>query len=356
MTFFLATATTQTGDMVVAVVLLVLSALGLVWGGNTVVGSASGLARRFGFTELAIGATVVAIGTSLPELFVSVVAVMDGHPAIAMGNVLGSNIANVGLVLGVSALIRPVEVRQVRETGGLLLFYMVLLVGLAVGVLVPAQPAITEPHGVVLLLLLMAMVVRLYRRGRQAPGEAPSDEAALPMLLRLVSPVLTTSVRQRLSTLLDPRKNMPAAFAFLAAGFFLLFYSGKGFVWSASTIARYFDISEFVIALALVALGTSLPEVAVSSVAAIKRQGDMSIGNVVGSNLFNILLVLGVASLFGPLPLDLSDTTTLVTYAAVALMGLAMLPAVFMSSHRIGRRYGLLLLVLYAAILAYWFV
>lgn len=356
MTMLLATAAVQSGDLGFAAVLLFVSALGLLWGGNTVVGSASGIARRFGVTELAIGATVVAVGTSLPELFVSVVAVIDGHPAIAMGNVLGSNIANVGLVLGVTAVIHPVEVKQARQTRWLLLFYLGLLGLLAAMVLVPARAELTSGHGVVLLVLLVGLIVVLYRSGRQSAGQAEEQGGDLPLLLRLFSPLLNSSLRQRLEGMLNPQKNMPVAVVFLLMGFVLLFYSGKGFVWSASTIARYFSISEFIIALALVAIGTSLPEVAVSSVAALKEQGDMSIGNVVGSNLFNILLVLGVASLFGPLPLDLADPTTLVTFLAVAALGGAMLPAVIMPSHRIGRRYGLLLLAAYGTMLGYWFV
>ena len=346
-----------------AVIVLVFAALGLIWGGNLVVIGASGIARRLGATEFAVAATVVAVGTSLPELFVSVVAIREGSPDIAVGNVFGSNIANIGLVLGVTALISPVVMKS-KQTWWLLLVYLGALLAMAGALYLPwSTGALTWPHGLVMLAALAVVIWVLYRGKRPEEEEAEEDEDQQDRLTRLLLSCahrcLSPRRASRAERFLNPDTSVVYASIFLVIGLFLLYFGGRGFVWSARVIATAMGISELVIALVVVAVGTSLPEVAVSAMAASRGKGDLSVGNVVGSNVFNLLLVLGVASLFGPVTISLSSSEMQVTYVAMLLLGAVLLPIVLRRSEdkrRIGKRMGILLLASYFGLVLYWFL
>ena len=332
---------------------LLLAIIFLVAGGNMVVKAASSMALRLGATEIAIAATVVAIGTSLPELFVSAVAALKEHPDIALGNVFGSNIANVGLVLGLTALIKPVEVKS-PVTRVLLSFYMLLLLALFAWLMV--TEFIGWVAGVIMLSLLLGVIFWLYR-GKPEEGAVAGDGSAIAWPLRWFLRASFGKVRgARFWAVLNPLEHLWSATLYLCVGIALLVLGGDGFVQSATIFANFFGVSEFVIALAVVAVGTSLPEVAVSVSAAAKGQGDMSLGNIVGSNIFNLLLVIGFSSLLVTFEIDIWDRTTLITFGVMFFMGaLVWFPVFILKRRFLSRTYGAILLVIYFLTMWFWF-
>jgi cation:H+ antiporter len=295
---------------------LLVEILVLFWGGDRLVAGAVGVARRFRVSRMAIGATVVALGTSLPELLVSLMAALGDHDAVATGNVLGSNVANVGLVLGAGALFAPVAVRS-EATRGLLVMYLASTVVLA-GILwfLPGE-TLTAPLGLVMLVALGGVIAWLLRQ--PAPPEPQED---------------------------GPAPALPRAFGLLVLGGVLLYFGAETFVTSAVVVAGHFGASDLVIGVTVVAVGTSLPELATTVVAAARNEDDVGVGNVVGSNLFNLLLILGSVALVRPLPFPLrSDPAIQITYGVMFLFGLLLLPVVCRG--RAGRRYGALLVGAY---------
>jgi len=228
-----------------------------------------------------IGLTVVAYGTSMPELVVSAVAALEGRSAIALGNVVGSNIANIGLILGITALISPPKVDGSlarREVPWLLASAFLLPVLLIDG-------AIGRIDAVLLLLGAAAFTIFTVRTTREASGDqgiaSSEGEAAA-------------------------RRGLPLAIGFTLVGLALLLLGGRWFVAAATDLAEQFGISERVIGLTIVAVGTSLPELAASVVAAVRGFSSLAIGNVIGSNIFNILFVLGGAGVIAPVQGELS--------------------------------------------------
>jgi cation:H+ antiporter len=372
-------------SILLSLVLLVVGATGLVAGGEVVVRSATAIARRFGVSDFAIGATVVAIGTSLPELVVSLSAAVRGYPDIAIGNVFGSNIANVGLVLGLAAVIRPVRVRS-AQTPRTTLIYVIVLALLAA--MLVFFPWIGWIHGLVLLAAGFGFVAWLYR-AKTVPGSDATSEpsgdggqqagfwtlllaaALAPLHLVLVMASATRPLADghgwwvgsreramRIAGVLVPETNGAAAVVFLLVGLALLVIGGEAFVRASVSIAEFLGVSDLVIGLVVVAVGTSLPELAVSVVAAVKGQGDMSIGNIVGSNLFNLFLVLGGSSLITRYRVDIvADPMQRATYVLMMVTGLLMFVPVFVCGKKtLGRAYGIVLLALYAVGVSYWFL
>ncbi|WBU53594.1 calcium/sodium antiporter [Paracoccus sp. SCSIO 75233] len=253
-------------------ILLILAGLGLlVLGGDFLVRGAVALALRLGIAPVIVGLTVLAFGTSAPELIVSVAAAIGGQPAIALGNVVGSNIANVLLILGATALIAPVLSHddELKVSWRYAVAASVLLIALCF-----AGPLIWW-HGVVLLAGLAATLTMQIRSAKAGKGEGPE---------------------------LEVQKSSAGKIAiWLAIGMIALPIGARLLVDGASDIARAFGISEAVIGLTLVAIGTSLPELAASATSALRGRADMAMGNVIGSNLFNILSIMGITAFFGPL-------------------------------------------------------
>lgn len=249
----------------------------LAWSADRFVLGAAGLARTLGVTPLLIGLTVVAFGTSAPEIIISVLASLQGTPALAVGNAIGSNIANIGLVLGVAALIAPLTVASTilrRELP-------ILLVVTVLGLLLLADGTLGVRDGLVLLAGLLILTVWLVRQGM-----AQNDET---------NP-LATEVEESL----PPGLTLPRAIFWLLLGLILLLLSSRMLVWGAVEIAQALGVSELVIGLTIVAIGTSLPELAASVAAALKGENDLAIGNIVGSNLFNLLAVLAIPGILAP--------------------------------------------------------
>jgi len=298
---------------------LILVAFGLVAllaGGDLLVRGAVGVARRFGVSPLVIGLTLVGFGTSAPELVTSLSAALAGAPAIALGNVVGSNIANILLILGVAALIRPVAaqmaglLREASWVGGSAL----ALAALAV------SGQISTLSGACLIGFL-----GFYLWGAFRSSSVPSDD---------------------LSILTDP---LPKAATLLVIGLALTIGGAIALVDGATGIARAYGVPEAVIGLTLVAVGTSLPELATTVMAARRGQSDVALGNILGSGIFNILGILGATALVVPLPVDAS----LLPDIGVMLASTALLIGLLFWKKCIGRKSGGMFLLLYAGYMAW---
>lgn len=288
---------------------------GLFFGGEYLVRGASSIARRFGISPLVIGLTIVGFGTSAPELLVSVNAAIAGQPAIAIGNVLGSNIANILLILGVSAVIAPLIIPARRLARDLA--FMLLATG-AIWVML-LDGMVSRLEGAFLLAGLAVFLFMAF-----SSGSVPQED----------DPLETSIVKASLMT---------------AGGLVLLVIGAHFLVDSASTIARTFGISEAVIGLTIVAVGTSLPELATSVIAAYRRQTEIAVGNVVGSNIFNVFGILGVTTMITPIPADARFATVDMPWVAGTAVGLSVL-AVWLGG--LPRVAGVALLAAYGGYLA----
>lgn len=312
--------------------LLLLAGLALlVLGAELLVRGASRLALTFGLSPVIVGLTVVAFGTSSPELAISVQASLSGQADIAVGNAVGSNITNVLLILGLSALITPmlVDQRLVRLDVPLMIGASVLLWALA------ADSSISTVNGLLLCGLLMAyLAFMIYQARRQnADSKALSETAEL-------SSKPTWDRHWGVQVLL------------VLAGLALLVVGSHWLVEGAVTIARALGVSELVISLTLVALGTSLPELATSVLAALRGERDIAVGNIVGSNLFNILGVLGISAAVSPSGLAVAPSVVAFDLPVMVAVALACLP-IFFTGHVIARWEGGLFLAYYLAYTAY---
>jgi len=304
-------------SMLAGLFLLTAGAEGLVRG-------AASLARRLGLSPLVIGLTVVAFGTSTPEFVVSMQAALDGNGDIATGNVVGSNIGNIALILGGAACIAPLRVQaQIIRTDVPIMIGVSLLLG---GLLMDGR--VGRVDGILLTLGIVAYTtatVWLARR-EAAPAVAAEFDAGVPAQRALWRDLL-----------------------FTAGGLGLLMGGAQLLVGAAVTIAEQFGVSQAVIGLTIVGIGTSLPELATSVAAAARGEGDIAIGNVVGSNIFNILGILGITALVQPLSgsgLSLVDLAVMVGLAAL------MLP-VMRTQYTLSRAEGGVLLAIYGSYLAY---
>lgn len=309
--------------MSLTVIYLILGLSLLTAGAEVLVRGGSSLARRLGLTPLVIGLTVVAFGTSAPELVVSVGGALRGHEDIALGNVVGSNIFNVGVILGLAALIAPIEVKL-----GLLRLHAPLMVGVSVlGAVVAGLEVMPRWAGVILVMLLVVYTVL----GIRAAKTQTAVEIIKEYDTGISSKVRSVSVELFL---------ILVGLAFLVLGSNLL-------VNSTTTIARSLGLSEAAIGLTIVAAGTSMPELATSLVAAIRGQSDIALGNIIGSNIFNILGTLGVASTLRPLSAPGISNTDLWVMVGFSI---AVLPLLW-TGRRLQRWEGMMLLAGYAAYL-----
>ncbi len=266
--------------------------------GDILVRGAVNLSLHFGVPALLVSLTVVAFGTSAPELLVSVMAVLDGVPGLALGNVVGSNIANVLLVLGLPALVAPIvtAAHDTRAAYGMMLAATALFLGMAL------LGPIGWPQALVLLAGLGLMIGDALRRARKSRAEHLAEKATLDEIA--------------------PGLNWLPSIGFIVTGIVFLPIGAAILLDSATGIARGFGVSETVIGLTLVAVGTSMPELATAVMAAARGRADVVLGNVIGSNLFNILGILGVAGLFGqiPFPPEMFTRDLWVMLAATALL------------------------------------
>ena len=291
----------------------------LLFAGDALVKGAVNLSLRLGIPALIVSLTVVAFGTSAPELLIAISAVLEDAPGIAVGNVVGSNTANVLLVLGLPALIAGLHTShfEARSNYIFMVFASVLFVaGAFFG-------PITWVHGVVYLSLLAVFL-----------GNAMREALAHREELELVAPEGA-----------DPKMSRRMITFYLLVGIIGLPLGAELLVEGSVDIARELGVRESVIGLTLIAVGTSLPELATSVVAALRRNADIAIGNVIGSNLFNVLAIAGAASLFGPMPVDRG----ILEFDIWVMLGSTLLLAPFIFLRKdIGRLLGALLVALYA--------
>jgi cation:H+ antiporter len=312
--------------------LLVGGLLLLIAGGELLVRGASKLALSLGISPLVVGLTVVAFGTSSPELAVSVQAVNAGNVDIALGNVVGSNIFNVLFILGLSALITPlvVDAQMIRQEVPVMIGASLLLCAMVL------DGGLGRAEGVALTVLLVAYTVLLVWQSRRET-QALRDEYA---------------AESHVAAATGSRTGLPLQLGLIAAGLVLLVFGSRWLVEAATTIARAFGISELVIGLTIVAAGTSLPEVAASITAALRGQRDIAVGNVVGSNTFNILGVLGISASISQAPLPVSDAMRSFDLPVMLAVAIACLP-VFFTGRSIARWEGGVFLGYYAAYTAW---
>ncbi|MBE9548212.1 MAG: calcium/sodium antiporter [Proteobacteria bacterium] len=309
--------------MLIALIQIIGGFILLVWAADRLVAGAAASASNLGISPLVIGLTVVGIGTSAPEMVVSAIAALQGNPGLAVGNAIGSNITNIGLVLGITALIYPLTVESglLRKEFPILLFIMIM------ATLLMWDGVLTQVDGYMLLtgliVLLTYMVIVGMERGESDPliqeyaAEIPRD---MPM---------------------------KTAIYWLVIGLILLPTSSAFLVEGAVTIASTYGISDTVIGLTIVAFGTSLPELAASISSALKHEDDIAIGNVIGSNMFNLLGVLGIGAAITPITLE----SFVLTRDVIAMFGLTLLLFALAwrlkGAGRISRIAGFVLLVLY---------
>ncbi len=255
--------------------LLLLGFILLLYGGKFLIKGGVALADRFRVSSLVIGLTVVSFGTSAPELFVSVVAAIKGHPDVAIGNVLGSNIANISLVLALTAIIIPIPVRSnsVKIDAPFMLLVSFLLWAFIY------NQRLVRWEGALFLILIAGYTIGLFKFSKQ-------------------------SIQDKAKRVPIEKMKLGKIIFMLVLAYLGLAFGSDLLVDNASIIAANFGISERVIAITIVAFGTSLPELTTSLLAAVKGEMDISIGNIIGSNIFNILVVLGLTSFIKPIPID----------------------------------------------------
>jgi cation:H+ antiporter len=306
-----------------------LAAIGLallLFSADFMVRGAVGVARRAGLSPLIIGLTVVAIGTSAPELVTTLTATLDGAPDLALGNVIGSNLANMLLILGVAALIKPVACapKVIARDGTMVLVATVLFVAMAMtGVFVLW-------HGIVLLAVLALYLGLTYRAERRMESDS--------LHAKEVEEVSGVPERALIASL------------FLLGGLIGTVLGAKLLVDGGVAVAESLGVSKTVIGLTLVAIGTSLPELAIVVVASMRGHSDVALGNVLGSNIFNLLGITGVVAVVAPLEVSAS----LLQFDIWLLLGVtALLLPLMLTGGRLSRREGTLLVLLYAGFLAF---
>ncbi|WP_432672903.1 calcium/sodium antiporter [Flavobacterium sp. SM2513] len=305
--------------MIVSILLVALGFVGLIYGANWLVEGASSLAKKNNISDLVIGLTIVAFGTSAPELVVNSVASMDGFSDIVLGNIIGSNNFNLFIILGIASLVYPVAVQSSTTKGEIpiSLFVAVAVLALANDFLIGPNTSISRIDAFVLLLFFGGFLYYIFRQLKtQRPEEID----------------------------VSPKSNGKITLLILV-GFAGLVVGGKLVVDNAVTIATDLGVSQKIIALTIIAAGTSLPELVTSVVAALKKNSDIAIGNVIGSNIFNLLLVLPISSLINPIPYNTNFNTDLwILSGGTVFVIIAILTG---KSRNISRIQGFLLLSFY---------
>lgn len=308
-------------DILIIILMLAGGIVCLVAGADFLVSGGSSIAIRLGISVTVVGLTIVSYGTSLPEMVVSSIASIEGKPELALGNVIGSNIGNIGLILGFAALIAaiPVALSLLKRD------FFVLVGATALFLFFLRDSAINRVEGAILISCGLLYTIYLIFFG----SEKNTDEKP------------------------EKIRSTKIAIGMIALGIGLLVLGGKLVVTGAVRVAHMAGLSEKVIGLTIVAIGTSLPELAASTVAALKKHSEIALGNVIGSNIFNLFFVIGISALISPVYAK-SGTFSLVDLAVLIAFTLALFP-IMLTGRKVSRAEGLLLLLSYSAYIA-WLV
>ncbi len=327
--------------MLTSILLILAGIVTLLIGADGLVRGAASLALRMGISALVVGLTIVACGTSAPELAVSVYAAYAGNPDIALGNVVGSNSFNIGAILGLTALIAPIACATAivrRETPIMIGVALLVPLGAFIAYATLGQYLIPRWQAACLILFALLYTLFLFRNARRESAQAINQfEAGVP------AGESADTARKR-PILLD--------LAYIIGGIILLIVGSRLLVSGATAVAKALGVSDVIIGLTIVACGTSLPELATSLIAAIKKQPDLSVGNIVGSNIFNVLLILGASALISPI--QVAPDILFRDVPVMLVFSIALLP-MMRSGLRLSRAEGAGLLIAYAAYVA-WLV
>lgn len=284
------------------VVWLIIGLLLILGGANWLTDGASAIAKKWGVSDLIIGLTVVAFGTSTPELSIGIISALKGSAPLAIGNVVGSNIFNIFVIIGIVALIRPIKIETSILNTQIPLVILSSVALLAIGsgrwLRVAGAPEVSRPEGILLFLFFLIFMRYTFSQAKSASPDDPSAQQA---------------------SSLNPM-NIWKAIGLVILGLGALVYGGDRFVAGASGIASALGMSEALIGLTIVAAGSSLPELATSILAAIKGKTGIAVGNVIGSNIFNIFMVLGITATIHPLPFGGIGVDDLLVMTAASIL------------------------------------
>lgn len=314
--------------MLIECLLLIVGLALVVLGADFLVDGASSIAKRFGVSDFVIGLTIVGMGTSAPEMVVSFIGALQGNGDIAIGNVIGSNIFNVFMILGATALILPMDITPMNRKKDIPLNIAITLIFIALGMSRTlfgiGDDVLGRIDGAILLVLFAAYIYMCFRFDTANPSETNENE-------KVIKPAL--------------------AAVLIVAGLAGLVFGGRMFVNSATSIAKMLNVSDKLIAITILAGGTSMPELVTCIVAAFKKKGQLALGNILGSNVFNILLILGGSALLHPLSMA---GMSYVDLGALLLSSLVIWASIHTNKkNQLDRADGLLLLILEAAYMTF---
>ncbi|MBT3397763.1 calcium/sodium antiporter [archaeon] len=315
--------------MVIEYSLLVLGIVFLIFGAKLIIDGSSSLAKKFNISTLVIGLTIVAFGTSLPELVVNVFAALEGSSGVALGNIIGSNIANILLVLGLVVVITPVKVKYSTTWKEIPFSFLAIFVLFLLSNYFFFKKSgsffMTRASGVILLLFFAAFMYYVVRSTMKHKAQPKNKELEIP------------------------KHNNFTITLMIILGLVGLYYGGQWVVGGAVFIAKQFGLSEFLISATVIAIGTSLPELVTGVTAALKHDLDLAVGNSIGSNIFNVLWILGITALIAPVLIP-----KFINFDMIFLMGITALLFLFMfigKKRELGRFKGITMIILYISYL-----
>lgn len=316
--------------MILDIGLILLGLVMILVGSDWLVEGASGIARKYGISEFIIGLTIVGIGTSMPELVSSVISAIGGHGDMALGNVTGSNICNVLLILGVTALISPIRYtksnirKDIPFAIGVSLFLLLVLYNGFGLVREMGTPGISRIDALYLLLIFVIFMIDSFKSAKKGSEEEEEETRPMPM---------------------------GKALLLIAVGLAGLIFGGQFFVDHTVSIAERFHVSEAFISITLMAIGTSLPELATCVVAAMKGKNQLALGNIIGSNIFNISLIIGASAAISPFEIQSISTVDMaIVIVAVLLLWMA---ALTFKKRMLDRVEGAIFILVYIAYMVY---